>query len=1036
MRLAWVSTTTIALSVASLSIAGEADASIKRFTSIPAQQLETALQTLAKEGDFQILYRSEIVRSLQSAGAVGDLTQDEALQRVLSGTGLTYRHLDEKAVTIEQAEPSATLPAAASATASSSEAATVDSSSATNSGASAAPLDEVVVTGTRVLRDGYEAPTPTSVMSAEEIANVAPQNIADLVNRLPQLAGSTTPRSAGNGVAGGVGGANFLNTRSLGIGRTLTLLNSRRVVASALTGAVDVNLLPQNLVERVEVVTGGASAAYGSDAVAGVVNFILDSDYTGLKGSVAMGGSTHGDADQWSANFAFGDQFADGRGHVLLSGQYTDTEGVLRADSRDWYKGYKQIRNPAYTATNGEPANLVLPGVGLARATDGGVIVSGPLRGTAFGPNGELQAFTFGGIQDGLIAQGGTANDVGGRFALLPPLEQYTGFARVSFDLTERTVAYTELSYGYSDAANTTSPFVRHGDISISSDNPFIPSGLNMAGVTSFSMGRTNYDLGVPEGHNVRRLYRAVVGVDGGFGDSVAWNFYYQYGKSKILNEVPNNPIRANYNQAVDVVRNPATGGVAGVATGAPVCRSTLTSPGNGCQPMNIFGFGAPSAESIAYVNGVARQDIDIRQDVVALSAQVEPFSTWAGVVSVAAGAEYREESYVSTADELSVSTSYWLGNFKPGEGEYNVKEAFVETIVPLLNDAPLADSLELNLAARFTDYSTSGEVETWKAGITYDINSEIRLRATRSRDIRAPNLGEMFLGGQVASVGVQDVLQPSAPNVFALQRTGGNPALMPETADTNALGIVYRPSWLPGFSASIDYYDISIDGAIIAMTARDIINQCYGFGVPAVPGACSAITLAIPGTLERATINVGGVNAQTLETSGFDIEMGYRMNLGSGALSLRAMATNVREYEQLLGNVVTDNLNAIGGTNTHAVKWRGLLSADFDIDWSRTSLAARYIGSLVYNNWPDGNPLSVDRNRIASRTYLDLSQTFVFPYHGVGLELFGVVENLLDDDPSIVASSGGNNYAGIGTDGSVFDTLGRTYRVGVRFSF
>jgi iron complex outermembrane receptor protein len=899
-------------------------------------------------------------------------------------------------------------------------------------------VEEVVVTGSRIVRDGYSAPTPTTVIGAQEIQASAPANLADYVNKLPQLGASTNPRTAGAGVGGGTGGANFLNTRSLGANRTLVLLDGRRVVGSATTGSVDINLLPTALVQRVDVVTGGASAAYGSDAVAGVVNFVLDKTFTGFKGNVQGGLSTHGDGGTFNAEMTYGTPFAGGRGHFLLSGQYALVDDISRADSRDWYQGYKIIVNPAYTATNGQPGNLLLPNVGLARATDGGLIFSGPLKGTMFGPGGALQTFTFGNIQNGLIQSGGTPNDIGGRFQLLPPLEQKSFFSRLSYDITDNLNANLETSYGYSDTTTDSSPYVRHGDITINTDNPYIPAALNTAGMTSFLLGRTNYDLGIPGAHNQRELKRVVVGLDGKFLKTGKWSAYYQAGKTSILNEVVRNPIVANYNRAVDVVRNPAVGGVAGVAAGDPVCRSTLTSPTNGCQPLNVFGLGSPSLAAINYVNGVAKQNIDIRQDVAALNGQIEPFSLWAGPVSLAAGVEYRKEQYTADADPLSVNNGYWLGNYKAGAGEYSVKEAFAEVIVPLLRDAPLAKAVDFNGAVRITDYSTSGTVKTWKAGLTWDVNDDLRLRGTLSRDIRAPNLNDLFLGGQSNSIGVTDVLQSGTPQVFITQITGGNPTLVPERADTTAYGVVYRPSWFPGFSGSIDYYNIEIDNAITGQTAQTIINSCYGFGVPATPSVCSAINLARAGTLAGATVRVGGVNVQSLETSGLDMEASYRRPLDAfvtnwkGDLDLRLVGANVRKYRSTLGGVVTDNLNTLG----NALEWRWFGTAAYSLGPSRTTLTVRYVGPAVYNNFAPGTAQSVDHNHIASVTYFDLATNYSLELMGTKSQFYAVVENLFDKDPPVVGGSGGNNYASYGASATYHDTIGRTVRVGLRFQY
>jgi iron complex outermembrane receptor protein len=283
---------------------------------------------------------------------------------------------------------------------------------------------------------------------------------------------------------------------------------------------------------------------------------------------------------------------------------------------------------------------------------------------------------------------------------------------------------------------------------------------------------------------------------------------------------------------------------VAGVAAGAPICRSTLTNPTNGCVPMNVFGEGSLGAARSPGSPGAAeglrtRQDLDFYQDVWSIDAQYSPFSTWAGPVSIAAGFEYRKESFSSTADALSLASLWNVGNFKPGSNGYNVKEFFGEVLVPLLKDSAVAKNLEFNGAIRRTDYSTSGAVTTWKAGLTWEVIDGLRLRGTRSRDIRAPNLNDLFAPSSQFVNAYLDRTQPGSPQVPNITLSGGNPNLTPEIADTWTAGGIYTPRWLPGLSFSVDWYKIDIKDAITAVGAQQIIDMCYGFNRPVNPAAC-----------------------------------------------------------------------------------------------------------------------------------------------------------------------------------------------------
>jgi outer membrane receptor protein involved in Fe transport len=908
-------------------------------------------------------------------------------------------------------------------------------------------VGEVMVTGSRIVRNGYEAPTPTTVVGAEEIQARAPANIADYVNQLPQLGNATSPRTTLQSSSTIGGGANLLNMRGLGTARTLVLLDGRRVVSAGLNSAVDINLLPTNLVQRVDVVTGGASAAYGSDAVAGVTNFILDSGFSGWKGSISSGVTDRKDGENWNGDLAYGRAFADGKGHVLLSVQGLYQKGIDDIRSRDWYRpGYNYIANPAYRAGNGQPARILRTDVGFTNATLGGLITSGPLRGLTFLEAGQRGQFVFGPIQAGTSQAGGTLEDPAYIWGLLPDLRNWSTFGRVSYEFTPSIRGYAEFGGGGSDSDNWSAPTTRFANITIRNDNVFLPADLRTTafapGQTTFTMGRLNYDLHTPSGHQTeigyhRRQKRFLVGAEGDFLQTGKWNAYYQRGDSDVWYTYSNMLIPAYYDLAVDAIANPAVGGVAGVAPGAPICRSTLTNPNNGCVPVNIFGINAPSQESIRYLTGVtqgfapARQDIDIKQEVWAIDSQIEPFSTWAGPVSVAAGFEYRKEGYTAVVDEASKQRLWFGGGFTPSSGDFTVKEFFGETIVPVLRDAPLVQRLDFNAAARRTDYSTSGKVTTWKAGLTWDVYEDLRIRGTLSRDIRAPNLLELFNGG-VATVGqTRDPTQSGSPNVSTRQITGGNPNLTPEIAKTRTFGAVFRPSWFSGFSASVDYYKIAVRDAITNVNTQQIVDQCFGVGVPQNPAACASIVRANPNNLIDATIYTGGINAQRQTVEGVDYELSYRMpvdTLGgrlNGQLDLRALGSQRLTSETILAGALTDIL----GTPADGPEWRWLFSASYLQGPSRTTATVRYFGKGVINNWPQGHPQSVDVNHYGEVAYLELAQNYDVMIDGRKVTFFGVVENVFDRDPPRVP---GQTYGA----SSLHDLLGRSYRVGARFRF
>lgn len=892
---------------------------------------------------------------------------------------------------------------------------------ATSAGTENAGGAAIVVTGSRIAREGFEAPTPTTVLDSATINNSPQVSVATVLNQLPALSGSISPRTSATLVGGGTQGANFLNLRDLGVNRTLVMLDRRRIVPAATTGGVDINLLPSALLDRVDIVTGGGSAAWGSDAVAGIVNFILDEDFVGLKGSALAGVSKYGDGEEYRFDLAGGLEFAGGRGHIIASVEYSQNDSIDRVDSRPWFTATKVVNNPAYAPGNGEPRRLVAPNIGQNLMTDGGLILNTQLRGTQFGPGGVPTLFVFGNAT-GLLQQGGTFVDLAGSTQILAAVEQVSTFVRTTYEVTDNIELFGEVGYGRTIADSESVPFFNFGGTRIQRDNAFLPAAtaaaMDNAGITNFNIGLTNRNLGNSNPHNVREQQRYVIGADVDLGGSWKANAYYQRGISNILNEARNDVIRPNFAQAVDAVFD----------GGRIVCRSTLTNPGNGCVPLNVFGGDAPDPAAAAYVLGTAVQNIRVTQDVASVSANGDAFELPAGPVAIAFGAEYRKEGHVATADPLSITNSFWVGNYKPSDGGYNVKEAFTEVLIPVLRDSPIGRSIDLNGAIRFTDYSTSGSVTTWKAGVIYDIAAGVKFRGTLSHDIRAPNLNEFFLGGSAQSQQVVDPANPGSPTSF-LRVLSGNANLAPEKADTITLGMVYQPEFVPGLSLSVDYYDIEIDGAIATLTNEQIVNRCF----EGQQELCQFITRNGAGAITQ--ILVKPVNFRTEKLSGIDFEASYRRSIGeTGSLSIRNVI-NYTEEHTISDGIVTDDLvgefsSQLG--NTGPAKWRSLTSISYDNEHVGFSLRHRYIGAGVID--ASFTSADINRNKISAANYFDITATKKIKSGSSEFELFVSVDNLLNESPPVAPAINGQLQASSGAAQFVHDLVGRFYRVGARF--
>ncbi|MEH3038276.1 MAG: TonB-dependent receptor [Sphingomonas adhaesiva] len=882
---------------------------------------------------------------------------------------------------------------------------------------------DIIVTGSRVKRNGYKAPTPETVVSAQDLASNAPANVADFVNDLPQLAGSATPRAATTTVSSGTAGSNFLNLRGLGASRTLVLLDGRRVVGSSVEGLVDANTLPSALISRVDIVTGGASAAYGSDAVAGVVNFVLDTRFTGVKLEVQSGISTYGDDRKSKVEAAVGKSFAGGRGHIIVSGSYTDTAGVSRADSRPWFNGAKIIANPAFVAGGTQPRLILADNVNTANASFGGLITSGVLAGTQFGEGGSIGRRVFGTPAGAMYTIGGERQDLAAFYSLEAPVEQITAFGRVSFEIATGFELFGEFNYGRGLAKPQSAYNWAFGNVRIQQDNAFLDPTLRTrllaAGQTSFLLGTFNPDLGRFTSRNERELTRYVGGLKGDLGGGWTVDAYGQYGKTAFDTSVSNLQIRSRYALAVDAVRN---------AAGQIVCRSTLTNPTDGCVPYNVFGSGVNTPEAIAYSAGTARLKLDLEQTVGAVTVQGEPFSTWAGPVSVAFGGEYRKEKVSGTSDAISQANDFFAGNYKPTNGSYDLGEGFGEVVVPIARDLPFAQSADLNGAVRYTHYSTSGGVTTWKVGATYNPVRDIRLRFTRSRDIRAPNLNDLYLGG-VQSIG-QTVIDRGVSTGNIVATTIGNQALDPERADTLTAGVVLAPTFLPGFTVSFDYYDIKIADAILTPSTQAVVNYCNA-GNTAV---CNLITRNAAGVITAITRSP--INLARERSKGFDIEASYNGEIAPDArITVRALATHVIE-RSLNDGISVDQLggeNSVNPPGGSIADWRVNGSVGLAVGPYTAVFTGRYTSSGVYDRAFTAADLA--DNRIGDAVYFDLATSIKFKGVGGGGEFFFNVDNLFNRDPVIVAPIN-QPFFNAPVNALLYDTIGREFRAGVRVKF
>lgn len=519
----------------------------------------------------------------------------------------------------------------------------------------------------------------------------------------------------------------------------------------------------------------------------------------------------------------------------------------------------------------------------------------------------------------------------------------------------------------------------------------------------TIAVGRYSEDFGNAVVSRVNDTQRAVLGLQGNILGNWKLDAYAEYGHNRDAFTIQNNAIKGNLALAADAV----------VSGGQVVCRSTLANPSNGCVPLNIFGPGSASPAAIGYVYGTSRAILDLTEEVAAASLSGEPFSTWAGPVSFATGAGYRRESAVQMADAASQSGAFAIGNPKALSGSFDVKEVFGETVIPLAKDAPLLRTLDLNGAVRYTDYSTSGSVVTWKIGANWEPVHGIRFRGTRSRDIRAPNILELFSAPIQQTAFLIDPTNNTQPSVqtFSL----GNPKLIPEKTDTVSGGVVVRPDFAPRFEFSVDYYNIKIRDAIATLALQDVVNRCAAGNTT----LCALITRT-NGTI--TAINNPYLNLQALKTAGLDIEVSYRLPIGPGTATARILANRVFSYSTSDGVTTIDR---VGDISNAQPKWTGNATIGYQLGGFLGTADISYIGPGKYDV-TYVLPTDVNDNHIPSNTVVDFQVSYDLGAAGHRRQFFLNVANAFDvRPPAIFVFSGGPNY----------DRVGRAFRAGFRFT-
>ena len=984
------------------------------------------------------------------------------------------------------------------------------------SGENPATTGEVVVTGTHLRLNGMQTPVPVTAVSTAELKSMAPGDLVAGITQLPQFYNSQTPASPASWFTRG--GYGNLDIRGLGINRTLTLLNGRRVISQTAFGGVDVNMFPQDMIKSVETVTGGASAAYGTDAVAGVTNFILDTKFTGLRVSAQGGETTRSDSRNYEFSGAFGMRLGD-KAHILVSGEMFKQDGVDNYKGRNWYQGWGNVAD-----SNG--MLVTVPHVVSRDSTFGGLIFAPgtPLNGLAFNRDGSTYSFVTSSASSGTlgtpparqsIANGGSGDDLGAEVqTIYPDLKRNSVFAYADYEVADNITVFAQYLRGYESTFRYNTPRGSFQGtptaLTIFSGNAFLPASIQQImtanNIKSFTFRRTGSAADIGADISLRDT-SVMNSATGGFNWDIKSNGlfndwkvdgYYQYGHNTRRGYQIGLRVDRIF-AAVDAVKDPNTGAI--------VCRTTLfNSQFAGCQPLNLFGQGNASPAAIDYVVGndpgqkittplffagagytpgitdsytsqEAKQTITtMTQHVAELSMNGELYKGWgAGPITAAFGGTYRKESILQIVrDSTNQASDHTSGhpvlcNSDPAAiaaglrgvnqadctntvgiqyskvsnilGSIDVKEAFAETQVPIVSDVPFMKLLQINLAGRWADYSGSGSVWAYKAGVDAEIVNGLRLRGTYSRDVRAGNLSERFdKTGGVATV--TDPLHPASGTVTITTFSGGNPNVRPEKADTFTAGAVIQPAAIPGASLSVDWYRIKINDAIGQLGAQNVVNQC-------AQGATALCSLVTRDPTTGALILVGNVyvNINQAMVRGIDVEGGYHRDvhlLGGGdeAVHARVFASWLMENSQT--NIGAAKIDRAGQTGIQQSDGVGYALPKFKATGNLTYtkggyslfLQGRFIGSGVQENAAVVGK-TIDNNSVASAFYADMRVGYQFDIQKrSSLEVFASVTNLFDKDPPITPYYSAFAAYAIQDNPALFDVLGRRFVVGAKFGF
>ena len=925
-------------------------------------------------------------------------------------------------------------------------------------------VEEITVTGSRLIRQDYVAISPISTVDSDLIQNSGNPTLEETLNMYPQL----NPDSTSSSNQSGGDGVLAPDLRGLGSVRTLLLVNGKRFIPASVTGLSDMVAIPDMLIDRVEISTGGASAVYGSDAIAGAINFIMRDDFEGVDVRYQWGEASEGDGTTSKLDFLFGANTSDGNGNITLHASYTERDPVFMehrafsfqpflADSTGQLNEFGSGNIPGGKIFVPSADFALINGVDLVGAA---ATCPGPIQGVRFGDNGEPLPFCRPTDQFNYAATN----------FILRPLERWQFSALGNYEIADGIEAYVQAFYTkkenqWQQAALATAPTssgASNGVLQLpnADTNPLFPAPLqqffadNAAyfdpdgdGVfETVGNGRRFLEFGPRNAHILTDSYGITGGLRGDLeiGDNNwAWDAFYQYQRSDL-----------NETRAGLLSRSRTTLGLDAVVVGGePQCRVQLL----GCVPVNVYGTDTLTPDMANFLTVSTGRSDNFERSVFGGTIAGDLFELPAGPVATAFGFEWRDEEYQTAPDEISKSGD--LGGVPPvdNRGTYDLWEVYGEARFPIV------ESFAVEAAVRYSDYSTIGGVTTWRGGLDWTPIEYLRGRVSASRAIRAPNLDELFaapnnsfIGGvdpcvvdnnptpeikqvclaQGVPANIVDDLQVGASQGWSAF-SGGNSLLDEEESDTVTVGIVVSPPFAEGLIVSLDYWQIDIDSAISQVSSQALVNACFQL-LDNTASSCQAITRDQLGNIE--VVNAPLLNLQTRTGAGIDLQVDYAFDLpdswaisGEGAtLDLRWLSTFHDEDSTVLlaGQPAIECAGFLGGSCSGnfiraTPDFRGLLSGSYNSGSLNIRTDFEVIGD--FDLGPDAFPNS--NVPVDTQVYWDLAGTYQVNER---IQVFAGISNLLDEQPPLIGFRAGGDS---NTQAQLYDTVGRRYFLGARVS-